>query len=73
MTNTLTIESCFMKWEGGICPPIPISLGAFKCGSIFTIYQPYLEAIPTKFHVSTSKILISFAVLAQISWKGGLG
>ena len=55
-------------------PPIPTPLGAFKCGSIFNIYQPYLEAIPTKFHVSiiiTSQLLISFAVLVKISmWKG---
>ena len=55
-------------------PPIPTPLGAFECGSIFDIYQPYLEAIPTKFHVLiniTSKILISFAVLAKICmWKG---
>ena len=47
-------------------------------GSIgLNIYQHYLEAIPTKFLVSTiitSKILISFAVLAKISrWKGGWG
>ena len=58
-------------------PPIPTPLGAFECGSIFNIYQPYLEAIPTKFHVLliiTSKILISFAVLAKIcTWKGGWG
>ena len=57
-------------------PPIPYPLGAFECGSIFDIYQPYLEAILTKVHVSiiiTSKILISFAVLGKISmWKGGL-
>ena len=77
MTNTLTMESCIMKWEGGHMPPIPSPLGAFECGSIFNVYQHYLEAIPTKFLVSTmitSKILISFAVLAKIStWKGGLG
>ena len=58
-------------------PPILTPLGAFECGTIFDIYQPYLEAIPTNFHVSiiiTSKILISFAVLAKISmWKGGWG
>ena len=59
-------------------PPIPYPLGAFECGSIFDIYQPYLEAIPTKFHVSiiiTSKLLISLiAVLGKISmWKGGWG
>ena len=58
-------------------PPIPNPLGAFECGSIFNIYQPYLESIPFNFHVSiiiTSKILISFAVLAKISTqKGGLG
>ena len=58
-------------------PPIPTPLGAFKCGSIFNIYQPYLKDIPTKFHLSTvltSKILISFAVLAKIStWKEGSG
>ena len=57
--------------------PIPTPLGAFECCSIFIIYQPYLEAIPSKFHVSitiTSKILISFAVLAKIStWSGGWG
>ena len=61
----------------GHMPPIPSPLGAFGCGSIFDIYQPYLKAIPPKFHVSaiiTSKILISFAVLAKIStWKGGWG
>ena len=54
-------------------PPIPTPLGAFECGSIFNIYQPYLKDIPTKFQLSTvltSKILISFAVLAKIStWK----
>ena len=58
-------------------PPVPTPLGAFECGSIFYIYQLYLEAIPTKCHVSiiiASKILISFAVLAKIcKWKGGLG
>ena len=76
MTNTLTMESCIMKWEGGHMPPppIPSPLGAFQCGSIFNIYQHFLEAIPTKFLVLTiitSKILISFAVLAKISrWKG---
>ena len=57
-------------------PPIP-SPRRFECGSIFNIYQSYLEAIPTKCHVSTVitiKILISFAVLAKIStWKGGWG
>ena len=58
-------------------PPISIPLGAFECGSIFNTYQSYLEAVPSKFHVSViviSKILISFAVLAKISmWKGGWG
>ena len=77
MTSILTIESCIMKWEGGHMPPFPTPLGAFECGSIFNINQHYLEAIPTKCHASTmitSKILISFAVLAKISkWKGGLG
>ena len=71
------MESCIIKWEGGHMPPIPRPLGAFECGSIFNTYQHYLEAIPTKFLVSTiitSKILISFAVLAKISrWKGGWG
>ena len=56
-------------------PPTP--LGALECGSIFNIYQHYLEALPSKFHVSTiitSKLLISFAVLVKIcKWKGGLG
>ena len=77
MTNTLTIESCTMKWEGGHMAPILTPLGAFETFSMFNIYQHYLEAIPTKFHVSimiTSKILVSFAVLAKISrWKGGWG
>ena len=78
MTITLTIESCIMKCKGGICPPFPPPPpGAFECVFIFDIYQHYLEAIPTEFHVSTvitSKILISFAVLAKISrWKGGWG
>ena len=58
-------------------PPIPTLLGAFEYGSIFDIYQHYLEAIPTKFltlTIVTSKILISFAVLAKISrWRGGWG
>ena len=58
-------------------PPLPTPLGAFECGSIFNIYQTYLEAIRTKFHVSiimTRKISISFTVLAKISMgKGGLG
>ena len=58
-------------------PPIPTPLGAFESGSIFDIHQPYLEAIPSIFHVLitiTSKILISYAVLAKIStWKGGWG
>ena len=47
-------------------PPIPTPLGEFACGSIFNIYQHYLEAIPTKLHGSTiitSKILISFAYI----------
>ena len=50
--------------------PILTPLGAFECFSMFNIYQHYLEAIPSKFHVSimiTSKILVSFAVLAKIS------
>ena len=70
MTNTLTIESCIMKWEGGHIPPIPYPLGAFESISIFNTNQHYLEAIPSKFHVSiiiTSKILVSFAILARIS------
>ena len=57
-------------------PPIPTLLVALEYGSIFNIHQPYLEAIPSKFHVSiiiTSKILISFAVLAKISLEMGLG
>ena len=58
-------------------PPIPTPLGTFECGSIFNIDEPYLEVIPSKFHIpiiKTSKILISFAVLAKIStWKGGCG
>ena len=56
-------------------PPVPTPLGAFECGSIFNIYQLYLEAIPTKCHVSiiiASKILISFAVLAKISKLGNI-
>ena len=56
--------------------PIPTPLGAFECGSIFNIHQLYLEAIPSKFYVSTvitTKILISFAVLVKNSWKGGWG
>ena len=77
MTNTITMESCVMKWEGGHMPPISSPLRAFECGSIFNVYQHYLEAIPTKFLVSTmitSKILTSFAVLANTSmWKGRLG
>ena len=32
-------------------PPIPTPLGAFESGSIFDIHQPYLEAIPSIFHV----------------------
>ena len=70
MTNTLTIESCIMKWEGGHMPLIPYPLGAFENSSISNTNQHYLEAIPSKFHVSiiiTSKILVSFAVLARIS------
>ena len=70
MTNILTIESCIMKWEGGHMPPIPYPLGAFESGSISNTNQHYIEAIPPKFHVSiiiTSKILVSFAVLARIS------
>ena len=42
-----------------------------ECGSIFNIYQHYLEAIPTKFDVSimiTSMMLISFA-----GWPKSLG
>ena len=53
MTNTLTIESCTMKWEGGHMAPILTPLGAFESFSMFNIYQHYLEAIPTKFHVSS--------------------
>ena len=51
MTNTLTIESCIMKWEGGHMPPIPYHLGAFESSSISNTNQHYLEAIPSKFHV----------------------
>ena len=58
-------------------PPISSPLGTFEYGSIFNIYQHYLEASPTKFLVSTiitSMILIPFAVLAIISrWKGSSG
>ena len=49
-------------------PPIPNPLGALECGIILSIYQHYLEALPSIFHVSTiktSKILISLAVLAK--------
>ena len=70
MTNTLTIESCIMKWEGGHMPPIPYPLGAFESSSISNNNQHYLEAIPSQFHVSiiiTSKILESLAVLARMS------
>ena len=56
-------------------PPILAPLGTFECFSIFNIYQHYLEAIPSKFHVSiiiSSKMLVSFAILAKNSrWKGG--
>ena len=77
MTNIFTIEGCIMKWEGAYAPHPPPPPGAFECGSIINIYQPYLEAIPSKFHVSIiiiRKTLISFTVLAKIStWKGGWG
>ena len=77
MTNILTIESCIMKWEGGICPPIPTLLSGILMWLYLYSHQPCLEAIPTKSHVSPvikSKILISFAVLAKISTcKGGWG
>ena len=46
MTNTLTIESCIMKWEGGHMPPIPYPLEAFESSSISNTNQHYLEAIP---------------------------
>ena len=56
-------------------PPILAPLGIFECFSIFDIHQHYLEAIPSKFHVSiiiSSKMLVSFANLAKNSrWKGG--
>ena len=56
-------------------PPILAPLGTFKCFSIFNIHQHYLEAIPSKSHVSiiiSSKMLVSFAILAKNSrWKGG--
>ena len=44
MANTLIMESCIMTWEGGHMPPIHSPLGAFECGSIFYIYQSYVEA-----------------------------
>ena len=75
MTYTLTMESFIMKWEEGHMPPIPTLLVAFNCCSIFDIYQHYLEVIPSKFLVSTmitSKILISFAILAKISRLKGV-
>ena len=70
MTNALTIESYIMKWEWGHMPPIPYPLVAFESGFISNTNQHHLEAIPSKFRVSiiiTSKILVSFAVLARIS------
>ena len=57
-------------------PPISSPLGAFECGSIFNIYQHYLEAIPTKFLVLTiitSKILISLILLFWPKFQGGKG